>query len=114
MQLFLFPLQNLKRAALQQVVALRMAFRARKVLGTFEKRAPDLEATNWGSTKFYVVEKKRLRDTKPLARTFWRCSHECEASHPTGVFCREEMILHELFGAASVVISMYVRLVCLC
>ena len=32
----------MKRPALQtkQVVLLRMAFRARKVLGTFEKRAP--------------------------------------------------------------------------
>ena len=42
--LFLFPLQHMKRPALQnkQVVLLRMAFRARKVLGTFEKRAPEL------------------------------------------------------------------------
>ena len=34
----------MKRPALQNnlVVVLRMAFRARKVLGTFEKRAPDL------------------------------------------------------------------------
>ena len=40
--LFLFPLQHMKRPALQntQVVLLRLAFRARKVLGTFEKRAP--------------------------------------------------------------------------
>ena len=42
--LFLFPLQHIKRPALRnkQVVVLRMAFRARKVLGTFEKRAPGL------------------------------------------------------------------------
>ena len=41
--LFLFPLQHVKRSALQneQVVILRMFFRARKVLGTFEKRTPD-------------------------------------------------------------------------
>ena len=34
----------MKRPALQkkQVVILRMAFRARKVLGTFEKRAPEV------------------------------------------------------------------------
>ena len=40
--LFLFPLQHIKRPALQnkQVVLLRMAFRARKVLGTFEKQGP--------------------------------------------------------------------------
>ena len=40
--LFLFPLQHMKRQALQnkQVIVLRLAFRARKVLGTFEKRAP--------------------------------------------------------------------------
>ena len=41
--IFIFiPLQHIKRLALQnkQVVILRMAFRARKVLGTFEKRAP--------------------------------------------------------------------------
>ena len=38
--LFLFPLQHMKRPALQnkQVVLLRMAFRDRKVLGTFEKQ----------------------------------------------------------------------------
>ena len=42
--LFLFPLQHVKRPALQnkQVVVLRMAFRAGKVLVTFEKRAPGL------------------------------------------------------------------------
>ena len=42
MHLFLFPLQHMKRRALQnkQLVVLRMAFLARKVLGTFEKRAP--------------------------------------------------------------------------
>ena len=43
--LFLFPLQHIERPALQknkQVVVLRMAFRARKVVGTFEKRAPGL------------------------------------------------------------------------
>ena len=40
--LFLFPLQHMKRPALQnkQVELLRMAFRARKVLGTFEKQGP--------------------------------------------------------------------------
>ena len=40
---FLLPLQHIKRPALQnkQVVVLRLAFRARKVVGTFEKRAPD-------------------------------------------------------------------------
>ena len=44
--LFLFPLQHMKRPGLQntQVVILRMAFRARKVIGTFEKRAPGLRA----------------------------------------------------------------------
>ena len=39
---FLFPLQYMKRSALQnkQVGVLWMAFRARKDFGTFEKRAP--------------------------------------------------------------------------
>ena len=43
--LFLFPLQHMKRPALQnkQVVLYRMAFWARKVLGTFVKRAPNLK-----------------------------------------------------------------------
>ena len=43
--LLLFPLQHFKRPALQnkQVVVLRMVFRARKVLGTFEKRGPGLD-----------------------------------------------------------------------
>ena len=40
--LFLFPLQYMKKPALQNkdVGVLGMAFRARKVFGTFEKRAP--------------------------------------------------------------------------
>ena len=40
--LCLYSLQHMKRPTLQnkQVVILRMGFRARKVLGTFEKRAP--------------------------------------------------------------------------
>ena len=44
--LFLFSLQHMKRSALQnkQVGGLRMAFRARKGFGTFEKRAP---SQNW-------------------------------------------------------------------
>ena len=39
---FLFPLQHMKRPALRnkQVALLRMAFRARKVLGTLEKQGP--------------------------------------------------------------------------
>ena len=45
--LFLFPLQHMKRPALQkkQVVVLRLTFQARKVIGIFEKRAPGLYAT---------------------------------------------------------------------
>jgi len=44
LSLLLFSLQHIKRPALQnkQVVVLRVAFRARKVIGTFEKRAPGL------------------------------------------------------------------------
>ena len=40
--LFLFALQDMKRPTLQnkQLVLLQIAFRARNVLGTFEKRAP--------------------------------------------------------------------------
>ena len=39
----LFPLQLIKRPALQnkRVGVLRMAFRARKVFGSFEKRTPE-------------------------------------------------------------------------
>ena len=42
--LFLFPLRHMKRPALQnkQAGVLRMAFRARKDFGAFEKRAPEL------------------------------------------------------------------------
>ena len=45
--LLLFPLQHMKRPALQnkQVVLLRMAFRDRKVLGTFEKQGPGVLET---------------------------------------------------------------------
>ena len=41
----------MERPALQnkQVVILRMAFRARKVLGIFEKRAPGLIGSNVGN-----------------------------------------------------------------
>ena len=48
LSLFLFPLQHIKRPALQnkQVVVLRMAFRARKGLGTFEKWAPGATCQN--------------------------------------------------------------------
>ena len=47
--LFLFALQHMKRRALQNkhVVVLRMAFRARKVSGTFEKRAPEPSSEPW-------------------------------------------------------------------
>ena len=46
--LFLFALQNMKRPASQnkRVGVLRMAFRSRKVFGTFEKRAPGLISGN--------------------------------------------------------------------
>ena len=46
----------MKRPALQnkQVAVLRMAFRARKVLGTFEKRAPGLL---FGSSRSSLVQK---------------------------------------------------------
>ena len=53
--LFLFPLQHMKRPALhyKQVGVLRMAFRARKVFGTFEKRA---------ERQWALVTRKVLRD----------------------------------------------------
>ena len=46
--LFLFPLQHMKRPTLQnkQVILLRTAFWARKVLRTFEKQAPGHKAHN--------------------------------------------------------------------
>jgi len=62
--LFLFPLQHMKRPALQnkQVIVLRLAFRARKVLGTFEKRAPGpwtltrLHGLRWKATKSIEIK----------------------------------------------------------
>ena len=56
--LFLFPLQHMKRQALQnkQVIVLRLAFRARKVLGTFEKRAP-------GNSTSELILTKRILST---------------------------------------------------
>ena len=54
----------MKRPALQnkQVVVLRMAFRARKVIGTFEKRAPDLFQQWRSNFSFYSypIEKRSL------------------------------------------------------
>ena len=45
LHLFLFPLRHMKRPALQnkQAGVLRMALRARKAFGTFEKRAPGIK-----------------------------------------------------------------------
>ena len=56
--LFLFPLQHMKRPALQnnQVVILRMAFRARKVIGTLEKRAPVSQKSRNFSGLFWVPQ----------------------------------------------------------
>ena len=73
--LFLFPLQHMKRPALQnkQLGVLRMAFRARKVFGTLEKRATGErnEVTDVLKTltnMFYTVAKRslieRLKDIK--------------------------------------------------
>ena len=57
--LFLFPLQHMKRPALQnkQIVILRMAFRARKVIGTFEKRAPETvrNVAGWNTYLFMML-----------------------------------------------------------
>ena len=72
--LFLFPLQHVKRPALQnkQVVVLQMAFRARKVLGTFEKHTPAevfhtttvRMRTSDGPEKKYKKKKKILKILK--------------------------------------------------
>ena len=58
--LILFPLQHVKRPALQnkRVGVLRMAFRARNVLGTFEKRASGrfeilFIISRWASAGFF-------------------------------------------------------------
>ena len=64
MQLFLllFLLQHMKRPALhnKQVVVLQMVFRARKVLGTFEKRTPGLR---------FSKDPKTLRARKAIRKT---------------------------------------------
>ena len=67
--LFLFPLQHVKRSALQnkQVVILRIAFRARKVLRTFEKRAQGVR---------FSKDPKTLRARKAICKT------------PTRLFCK--------------------------
>ena len=53
--LFVFPLQHMKRPALhnKQVGVLRMALRARKVFGTFEKRAPGFKSRS--SLTFFAL-----------------------------------------------------------
>ena len=56
--LFLFPLQHMKRPALQNKQAgdLRMAFWARKACGTFEKRAPGIIFISGESTlRLYIL-----------------------------------------------------------
>ena len=65
---FLFPLQRIKRPALQnkQVVVLRTAFRARKVFGTFEKRAPGPVTKNFDTFGYF-----RWFPTNSLCRSFF-------------------------------------------
>ena len=68
---FLFPLERIKRPALQnkQVVVLRMAFRTRKVLGPFEKRSPGArfskvpKLSGWHNSLF-IFKTKAFRATK--------------------------------------------------
>ena len=63
---FLFPLQHMKKAALQnkRVGVLGMAFRAREVFGTFEERAPGLKAG--------TVRPGPVIEPFPLPRNFTR------------------------------------------
>ena len=75
--LFLFPLQHIKRPALQnkQVAVLRMAFRARKVLGTFEKRAPAPKIISqtrdkMGLSAIFSQTKERVKPTRDLFTGF--------------------------------------------
>ena len=65
--LFLFHLQHMKRPALQnkQVVLLRMAFSARKVLGTFEKRTPALKPLSRAGVKAHGPNVKEGDFVKP-------------------------------------------------
>ena len=76
---FLFPLQRMKRPPLQnkQVVVLRMAFRARKVFGTLEKRAPglccfavDIHWLQWSLRVFQELMNKT--NLKRLFLNTWR------------------------------------------
>ena len=59
LQLFLFltPLQHTRRPALQnkQAGVLRMAFRARKAFGTFEKRAPAISISLLTTMASYMI-----------------------------------------------------------
>ena len=69
--IFIFiPLQHMKRPALQnkQVVILRMAFRARKVLGTFDKRALG-HTKEPRKTKEKVSEKYRQNEGLTLEKS---------------------------------------------
>ena len=78
--LFLSPLQHVKRSALQnkQVVILRMAFRARKVLGTFEKQAsgacfskvPKFFGRILGDIILFVSSKRRRLEARNFAVIF--------------------------------------------
>ena len=66
--LFLFPLERIKRRALQnkQVVVLRMAFRVRKVLGPFEKRAPGLD--NISLSRYFQQTLHTVNGKQPQSR----------------------------------------------
>ena len=63
----------MKRPALQnkEVVVLRMAFRARKVFGTFEKQAPDVKCANVFQHRRFLLY--IVLDSKPFTknRTFY-------------------------------------------
>ena len=76
---FLFPLQHMKRPASQkkQVGVLRMAFRVRKVFGTFEKRAPGPKTSSANKALTSWVKSDAFRtffNRKELVANLF-CSH---------------------------------------
>ena len=89
---FLFPLQHVKRSALQnkQVVILRMAFRARKVLGTFEKRAPEPSCSRHGSANQGSLPKKKSTGcdiSQPMVSSNHASSNRPELKFTNSLLC---------------------------
>ena len=91
--IFIFiPFTTCEKISLQnkQVVILRMAFRARKVLGTFEKRAPGPNCSRHGSANQGSLSKKKSTGcdiSQPMVSSNHASSNRPELKFTNSLLC---------------------------